>query len=69
MSLHQNDVWLEAAMDIFHEALQDGKYSFARAVIDDVKHRGFPDVARVMTHEINNTPLKKFVIESPYGNL
>lgn len=66
MSNKQNDVWLEAALEAYQDALDTGNYALVKDIIADVQEAGFLDEGRVMTNKLRNTPISQFAQPSPY---
>lgn len=52
MSNETNDVWLLQASEHFEEAALAGNFEFARAVIEDLKARGFEGAAHTLEMEL-----------------
>lgn len=48
MSNKQNDTWIESAFENFEQAIADGDFNFARAVVQDVRDSGFRESAARM---------------------
>ncbi|MFA5937609.1 MAG: hypothetical protein WC822_07065 [Candidatus Paceibacterota bacterium] len=60
MSHKGNEEWLENAHQNFQDAIDEGSYALAKAVIADVQERGFTDAGRAMNEVLRNTPLENF---------
>lgn len=65
MSNLNNIRWLEAAKENFDVALEEGDYPFARAVIEDIKDRGFGAEAKTLLDALLEKKVSTFV---NYGN-
>lgn len=55
MSTNENNIWLDAVQKAFEEALEDGQWDLAAAMIEDTKDQGFDkeaqDMRQRLTHE------------------
>lgn len=63
MSTQENTSWLEAALENFDEALEEGDVAFAKAIIADVQEKGFNDEVRQL-----NVRLRVHVEQSDKDN-
>lgn len=61
MSHNQNTAWLEAALEHFEEAVQNGEWDMAQAIIADVHSNGFKDSAVVLQRELEEKQNEKAI--------
>lgn len=59
MSALQNERWMEAAYENFHEALEVEDIKLAKAIIADVQEAGFTEQGRRMNSELRQATTEK----------
>ena len=52
MSTMENDLWLEEAQENFEEAVTEGNWELALAIVQDVRSVGFGPQADVLAKEL-----------------